>query len=69
MLALSAVCDDFVHLLDGGHAELSWLFLHRRSADIACPCHRLFSRRRAVGAVGDASIIESPHNRIEAIFW
>jgi hypothetical protein len=71
MTALPAVCDDSVRPLGGVvHAELSWLFLGYWSADIACPCDRLFfSRRCAVGAIGETGIVESPHNRIESIFW
>lgn len=71
MSALPAVCDDPVRPLGGVvHAELSWFFLGHWSADIACSCDRLFfSRRRAVGAIGETGIVESPDNRIESIFW
>lgn len=71
VLALPAIRDDSVHPLSGVvDAELSGLFLGRWSADVACPGDRLvFSWRCAVGTVSNASIIESSHNRVEAIVW
>jgi hypothetical protein len=71
VLVLPAVCDDSVHTLGGVvNAELSWLFFARGSADVACSCDRLFfSRRHAVGAIGEASIIESSHDGVETVFW
>ena len=69
--ALPAVRDDPVHLLGGViDAEFSWLFLGKRSADVACSCDGLlFSRRGAVGTIGEAGIIESSHDRVETVFW
>ena len=73
-LVLPSTRNDSIHLLGGVvDTELSRLFLRCWSADIACPGHRLFFSRRcavgAIGAIGDASIIESSHNRVETIFW
>ena len=70
-LALPAICDDSVHPLGGViDAELSWLFLGRWSASVACPGDRLvFSWICAVITISDASIVESSHNRVEAIVW
>ena len=72
MLALPAICgDDSVHPLGGVvDAELSGLFLGPWSADVACPSDRLvFSWMCAAGTISNASIIESSHNRVEAIVW
>jgi len=73
MVILPTIHGDPVHPLGGViDAKLSWLFLGCWPADVACSCNRLlfsFSRRCAIGAVGNASVIESFHNRVEAIFW
>jgi hypothetical protein len=66
---------DSIHLLSGMvHAELSWLFLGRWPADVACPGHGLFFLGRSAvgatgGAAGRAGIVESLHDRVEAVFW
>jgi hypothetical protein len=66
---------DSVHLLgEMIHAELSWLFLDRWPADIAGACHGLFFLGWSAigatgGAAGRAGIVESLHDRVEAIFW
>ena len=73
VLALPAIRNDSVNTLSGVvDAEFSWLFLACGFADIACPCDRLFFSRRcgvgAIGAIGEAGIVESSHDRVETVF-
>ena len=69
MLALPAIYVDSIRTLSGVvDAELSRLFFGSWSAGIARPGHRLFfSWMCAVGTISDARIVESSHNRVEAI--